>query len=81
MDIDFLDRRGRLVRIALSLAIGLAIAVVVFGWIASFNRAPNPDPISQLGVGVVAAGIFVGSAWVAHAILTALSRRLRRRVV
>ena len=45
MDIDFLDRRGRLVRIALSLAIGLAIAVVVFGWIASFNRAPNPDPI------------------------------------
>ncbi|MEJ7600472.1 MAG: hypothetical protein WKG01_21365 [Kofleriaceae bacterium] len=81
MDTDLLDHRGRLVRIALALAIGLGVAVVVFGWIASVNRAPNPDPISQLGVGVVAAAIFVGSAKLAHAILTALSRRIRGRVV
>ena len=79
---DILDRRGRLVRIALSLAIGLVVTLLVFAGMNSvMTREVNPDPMSQMGVIVVVSAIFVGVTRLALAILTAVSRRKSRRVV
>ena len=77
MDTDFLDRRGRLVRIVLSIAVGVLVTTLVYGWMGTVTtRENNPDPMSQMGVILVVLAIFVATTKLTHAILTAVRRRL-----
>lgn len=75
--IDLLDTRGRVVRLAIAAAVGLVLAVVVFGLIRSVAVAPNRDPVSKLGGVELAGGLFGVFTAIVHAILTRVARRGR----
>jgi hypothetical protein len=77
MDTDFLDRRGRLIRIVIAMAVGVLVATLCHGWMGSVTtREVNPDPMSQMGVVLVVLAIFVASTMITLAILAAVRRRL-----
>ena len=77
MDTDLRDTRRRLIRLAVSAAIALAVtALAMWGIDASDTRGANPDPIGSSSVGLLAIFMFVlGTAGV-H---TALQRLAKRR--
>ncbi len=76
-NVDLLDTRGRVVRLAIAAVCGLALAVVVFGLIRSIAVPPNGDPISKLGGVELALGLFLVLTAIVHAVLTKLARRGR----
>ncbi|HEY5939084.1 MAG TPA: hypothetical protein VIU61_30730 [Kofleriaceae bacterium] len=77
MDTDFLDRRGRLVRMALAIAVGILVTSLVYGWMGSVTtQEVNPDPMSQMGVVLVVLAVFIASTMITLAIMAAVRRRL-----
>ena len=73
--IDLLDRRGRLVRLAISAAVGLAVALVLLWAIGGVARKPNEDSISQISPVLLGMGIFAVSASLVNAVLVKFRRR------
>lgn len=76
-DIDLLDTRGRVIRLAISAVLGLVMAVLAFGAVKSVAVAPNPDALSKLGGIEMAGGMFLVFTAIFHAILTRVARRSR----
>ena len=79
MDIDLLDTRGRMLRLAAAAVIGLVCAILLFQMIASVAVPPNADPMSKLSGIELRGGLFLVSTAVIHAILTRVARRRRAR--
>lgn len=75
--VDLLDTRGRVIRLAISAVVGFVLAFVVFGLIRMVAVAPNGDPISKLGGMELALGLFLVFTAIVQAILTRVAR-LRR---
>jgi hypothetical protein len=73
--IDLRDHRGRLVRFAIAMALGLGVTIVVMRWIMSVSIAPNTDPVGGSSVTLLAIAIFVVTSTVALSIVTKLARR------
>ena len=73
---DILDRRGRLVRLAISAAVGLAVTLVLLWLIGGVARKPNEDSISQISPVLLGMGIFAVTASLANAVLVKFRRRL-----
>jgi CBS-domain-containing membrane protein len=57
MDVDLRDTRGRLTRLAIAAAVGLAITIVVMRYVVS--GTPNSDPVGASTVGLLAIFVFV----------------------
>jgi hypothetical protein len=76
---DLLDTRGRVIRLALSAAAGVVLAMLVFGLIRSVAVPPNGDPMSKLGGIELAGGLFGVFTAIVHTILTRVARRRRGR--
>jgi hypothetical protein len=77
MDIDLLDRRGRLVRLVAAATIGVGVTFVVMRLIAAASGGPSADPISQVGPLVLATAMFALISSLAFAGLTKLTKRVR----
>ncbi len=75
--VDLLDTRGRVIRLAISAVAGFVLAFVVFGLVRMVAVAPNGDPISKLGGMELALGLFLVFTAIVQAVLTKLAR-LRR---
>ena len=75
--VDLLDTRGRVIRLAISAVVGFVLAFVVFGLVRMVAVAPNGDPISKLGGMELALGLFLVFTAIVQAVLTKLAR-LRR---
>ena len=77
MDVDLRNTRGRLIRLAISASIALAITILaMLGIDASGTRGANSDPIGSSSVGLLAIFMFVlGTAGVD----TMLRRFAKRR--
>jgi hypothetical protein len=73
--IDLLDRRGRLRRLAIASAIGLAITVLVVQMIASVATVSSGDPIGKMSVVVCAVGVFLVATSFAHLVVARVARR------
>ena len=73
--IDLRDHRGRLVRLAIAVAAGLAITIVSMRWIRSDSVKPNTDPVGGSSVALLAIAIFVVTSMLALSIVTKLARR------
>jgi hypothetical protein len=76
MDVDLRNTRGRLIRLAISASIALAVTIVaMLGIDATNTRGPNSDPIGSSSVGLLAIFMFVlGTAGV-----DTMLRRLAKR--
>ena len=72
--IDLLDRRGRLVRLAISGVIGVAVSIALLWAIRGAARDPNEDAISQISPVLLGMGIFAVTASLANAVLVRLRR-------
>ncbi len=77
MDVDLLDTRARVIRLALSIAIGLVCGILLFRLVQMAAVAPNADPMSKLSGIELGVGLFGVSTAVIHAILTRVARRRR----
>jgi hypothetical protein len=77
MDIDLLDRRGRLVRLVAAATIGLGITLVIMHLISGVARRPNADAISQVSPFLLGAAMFALISSGVFAGLTALKKRVR----
>ncbi|MBA2541244.1 MAG: hypothetical protein H0V17_16500 [Deltaproteobacteria bacterium] len=77
MDVDLMDTRGRLIRLAISAVLGLVLAFFAFGAVQSVAVAPNPDAIAKLGGVEMAGGMFVVFTAIVHAVLTKVARSRR----
>ena len=77
MDIDLLDRRGRLTRLAIASAIGLAITLVLMKLIVGVAARPNPDAISQVSPILLGIAMFAVISYVASLAITALTKKKR----
>jgi hypothetical protein len=75
MDIDLLDRRGRLKRLALASAIGLAITLGLLYLISGVARKPNPDAISQVSPILLGMAMFALFSYLASTAITAIQKR------
>lgn len=73
--IDLLDRRGRLRRLAVATAIGLAITVFVVQLIAGVATVSSDDPIGKMSVIVCAVGVFLVATSFAHLVMARIARR------
>lgn len=78
MDVDLLDRRGRLIRLIIAIAVGAAVTIVVMRAIASVSIEPNRDPVGGSSVALLSIFVFVLSSVAALAAVTAIARRVRR---
>lgn len=76
MDIDLLDRRGRLVRLVAAGTIGLGVTLLVMYLISDVGRR-NADPISQIGPFALGLAMFAVVSSLAFAGLAALNKRVR----
>jgi len=76
MDVDLRNTRGRLIRLAISASVALAVTILaMLGIDASNTRGPNSDPIGSSSVGLLAIFMFVlGTAGV-----DAMLRRVAKR--
>jgi hypothetical protein len=72
---DLMDRRGRLKRLGVAVAIGLAITVVVMWAIMSVSITPNKDPVAGSSVGLLAIFVFIVTTATAHSLVNRFSRR------
>ena len=70
-----MDRRGRLLRLAISSAIGLVITLGIMKLIAGAARAPNPDAISQASPAFLGIAMFVVISYGVFATITKLKKR------
>ena len=75
MDTDLLDRRGRLVRLAIASAIGLVITLGIMHLIQGVARKPNPDAISQASPIFLGLAMFVVISYGVFAAITRLKKR------
>jgi xanthine/uracil/vitamin C permease (AzgA family) len=75
--VDLLDTRGRVIRLAISAAIGLMLAVLAFGAVRSVAVTPNPDALAKLGGIEMAGGMFLVFTAIVHAVLTKVARSRR----
>lgn len=76
---DLHDYRGRLIRLALALAVATVVTVYLMRWIRSVSAAPNSDPLGSSMVGFVALLIFAFTAVASHRTIIAIANRLARR--
>jgi ABC-type Na+ efflux pump permease subunit len=76
MDIDLLDRRGRLVRLVVAATIGLAVTLGLLRLIGGVARKPNEDAISQVSPFLLGAAMF---ALFSYGALFAINAILKRR--
>ncbi|MBS1117815.1 MAG: hypothetical protein H6Q90_43 [Deltaproteobacteria bacterium] len=77
--IDLRDRKGRLGRAAIAAAVGIVVTMAVFQVMDSVAATPNPDPIQQASVIGTAVVVWVAASGITLALLTALTRWVRRR--
>ncbi len=77
--IDLRDRRGRLIRFVLAVAIGAVVSFVTMQLIASVSISPNSDPVGGSSVILLAIAIFVVTSAAALTAISAVARRLARR--
>lgn len=77
MDIDLLDRRGRLVRLVVAATIGLGLTLLVMRGIAHVAESPNADAISQVSPILLGVAMFAIFASGAFAALEKLRKRVR----
>jgi hypothetical protein len=77
VDVDLLDTRNRVLRLALAITMGLICGVVLFRLVQTVAVAPNSDPMSKLSGIELAGGLVLASTAVIHAILTRVARRRR----
>lgn len=75
MDIDLLDRRGRLVRLVVAATIGLAITLGLMWLISGVARKPNADAISQVSPFLLGTAMFAVISYGVFAGLTRLQKR------
>lgn len=76
---DLRDHRGRLIRFAAAVLVGLAVTIGTMRAIASVSIEPNSDPVGSSSVMLLAIGVFVATSAVALAAISAVARRLARR--
>jgi hypothetical protein len=75
--VDLLDTRARVIRLAISAALGVVLAVLAFGAVRSVAVAPNPDAIAKLGGIEMAGGMFLVFTAIVHAVLTKVAKARR----
>ena len=75
--IDLLDRRGRLIRFGIALAIGLAITIAVLVLIDTAGVKQNPDAISQVMPFILGAALLALTTVGALRLVNAVARRRR----
>jgi ABC-type multidrug transport system fused ATPase/permease subunit len=76
---DLHDYRGRLLRLAVALAIATLVTVFLMRWIRSVSAEPNTDPLGASMVGFVGLLIFVLTAAAVARTISAIAARLARR--
>lgn len=76
MDVDILDRRGRLVRLLVAATVGLALTLLVMRLISGVARAPNADAISQVSPFLLGTALFALISSGVFAGLSALKKRV-----
>jgi hypothetical protein len=76
--IDLRDHRGRLVRLSVAVAIGIAAALVAMQAIRSVAATPEADPVSGASVAVFTIALAVFASLLAHWTIAFAARRLRR---
>jgi len=77
VNVDLLDTRGRVIRLAIAVAVGVVLAIFAFREIETIAASPNPDPMSKLSGLLLGGGLFAASTAIVHAILTRVARRRR----
>jgi len=77
-EVDILDRRGRLVRLSIAVAIGAAVTTVVMLGILAAGVHKNPDAISQMMPFLLGAATFALTTTLALSGVTAVVRKRRR---
>jgi uncharacterized membrane protein YdjX (TVP38/TMEM64 family) len=77
--IDLRDRRGRLIRFAIAVAIGMVVTIVAMNLIAMASISPNSDPVGGSSVILLAIGIFVTTSAASLTAISALARKFARR--
>jgi hypothetical protein len=75
MDIDLLDRRGRLVRLVLAATIGLAATLGLMRLIGGVARKPNADAISQVSPFLLGSAMFALISYGAFVAISAIQKR------
>jgi len=78
MDIDLLDRRGRLVRLVVAATIGLATTLGIMHLIRGVARKPNPDAISQVSPFLLGTALFALISYGAFAAISAIHKRQQK---
>ena len=75
MDIDLLDRRGRLVRLVVAATIGLAVTLGLMKLIGGVARKPNADAISQVSPFLLGSAMFALISYGAFVAISAIQKR------
>jgi hypothetical protein len=75
MDIDLLDRRGRLVRLVVAATIGLAATLGLMHLIGGVARKPNADAISQMSPFLLGSAMFALFSYGASLAINAIRKR------
>lgn len=73
--VDLRGVRGRLVRLGLAFAVGLAVTIATMLWIVSVSAEPNSDPVGGSIVWLLSIAMLVVTTAAAHAALGKLFRR------
>ena len=77
-ELDILDRRGRLVRLAIAVAIGAGGTAGVMLGILAAGVHKNPDAISQMMPFLLGAATFALTTTLALSAVAAVARKRRR---
>ncbi len=77
--IDLRDRRGRLIRLALAVTVGVLVAMVVYQWLEGVAVTPSSDPITKSSIAVTMIGVWVVASGVTLAALAGVTRWARGR--
>jgi len=74
-DVDLLDTRGRLRRLALATTIGALVTLLVMHLIGSVSTPASNDPVSPSAILLLAVGMFVVTTALGVSVLAHLHRR------
>ncbi len=77
--IDLRDRRGRLIRLAISATVGILVVLAAFQVMESVIASSNTDAITKSSMIVTAVVLWVFASGITLTILTAVTRWARRR--
>ena len=77
--IDLRDHRGRLIRAAISAVVGIVVTLGIFQLLDSVAAQTNEDPVAKSSAIVMAIAVWVFASLITLAVLTAVTRWLRRR--